>query len=292
MHAMSRLGCLIACLLIHHAVPAASVTVFAAGDIADCRTMSAATGDAAHTAAMIAPMIKGDPQARVLTLGDSTYPNGTLAEFTDCYAPTWGQFKDRTHPAPGNVEYVTPQAAGYFDYFGKAAGPDRRGYYRVKLGDWQVYSLSSSLDPQQHAAQLAWLKTELAAHPAACSMAYWHHPLLVAGKWGSLRMGDVWQALQAARVDVVLTGHAHLYARFAPQDSTARVDTANGITQFVVGTGGAELFSLDDRMPNVLFTRADHFGVLKLKLHADRYEWDFLSLDPAAPHDSGTLACH
>ena len=79
----------------------------------------------------------------MLALGDLTYPRGRLAEFTGCYQATWGRFKARTYPAPGNHEYATPGAAGYFQYFGAQAGP---GHYRFTLGSWQLYSLDSNLD--------------------------------------------------------------------------------------------------------------------------------------------------
>jgi hypothetical protein len=268
-----------------------SVTVFAVGDIADCRLLTAAASGAAKTAALVASMLKNDAQARVLTLGDSTYPNGALSEFNDCFGPTWGQFKQITHPAPGNHEYKTPNAAGYFDYFGAAAGPDRRGYYRLQLGTWQVYSLNSFLEPEGHAAQLAWLKKELAANPAACKLAYWHHPLFSSGVYGSQRMRDAWDILYAAGVDVVLTGHDHLYERFAPQDGAGRLDAAKGISQFVVGTGGAELLPIKEMLQNSAASQTMHFGVLKLNLRAGGFDWQFLPVDTVA-FDSGTQACH
>jgi acid phosphatase type 7 len=269
-----------------------SVTVYAAGDIADCRILSAAAGDGARTAALIAPFLQRDPQSRVLTLGDSTYPDGALSEFNDCYGPTWGQFKQVTHPAPGNHEYRTPGAAGYFDYFGAAAGPGRRGYYRFQLGAWQVYSLNSFLEPEQHAAQLDWLKKELAEHPAQCTMAYWHHPLFSSGEFGSQRMRGAWDILHDAGADLVLAGHDHLYERFAPQDGAGRLDRVRGITQFVVGTGGAELLPVKALLPTSVATTTMQFGVLKLTLRAAGFDWQFLSAGDGAVHDSGAQDCH
>ena len=78
---------------------------------------------------------------RTHRLGDNTYPVGLLKEFEECYAPTWGQFKQRTHPSPGNHEYYTPHAVGYYTYFGETAGPGRRGYYSFAHGGWHILSL-------------------------------------------------------------------------------------------------------------------------------------------------------
>lgn len=282
---------LVGIALMPHAVQAESVTLYAAGDIADCRTAKAAAGGA-RTAALIAPLLERDRLARVLTLGDSTYPDGALSEFNDCYGPTWGRLKQVTHPAPGNHEYRTPGAAGYFDYFGAAAGPGRRGYYRFQLGAWQVFSLNSFLEPKEHAAQLAWLKQELADNRALCTLAYWHHPLFSSGEYGSQRMRDAWDILYAANADLVLTGHDHLYERFAPQDGAGRLDRSKGITQFVVGTGGAELLPIKEKLPNSAASQTMQFGVLKLVLHATQFDWQFLSADSSSAIDSGKQDCH
>lgn len=273
------------------AAPAA-VDVYAAGDIADCREQPADAIGAAKTAALLAPLLQADPQARVITLGDNTYPVGALSEFTNCYGPSWGKFKAVTHPSPGNHEYGTPKAAGYFDYFGTVAGPERRGYYRYQLGPWQVYSLNSYLEPAQHAAQLAWLKQELAAHPSACAMAYWHHPLFSSGNYASPRMRDTWDILYDANVDLIVAGHDHLYERFVPQDGAGKRDAARGITQFVVGTGGAELLQLKELLPNSAAVQTMQFGVLKLNLHAGGFSWRFLPINPSVVQDSGEQACH
>ena len=154
-------------------------------------------------------------EAVVLTLGDNAYPIGLPIEFSNCYQPTWGQFKKNTYPSPGNHDYYTPAAIGYYAYFGNAAGPARRGYYSVELGSWHIVSLNSNLQPEDHQAQLAWLKKDLAQHKAPCTLAYWHHPLTSSGGHGNNdRMLDVWEVLQEAKADAVLASHDHNYERF------------------------------------------------------------------------------
>jgi 3',5'-cyclic AMP phosphodiesterase CpdA len=275
------------------AEPAApAVTVYAAGDIALCQSDPARSG-AAATAAVIAAGLAADPLASVLMLGDATYPRGRAAEFANCYAPTWGQFRERTFPAPGNHEYATAGAAGYFGYFGAAAG---RGYYSVQLGAWRLYSLNSNLGPGQHAAQLAWLRDDLMAHPTRCTLAYWHHPLYSSGMHGNIaQMKDVWQLLYQAGAELVLSGHDHIYERFAPQDADGRRDDARGIRQFVVGTGGAFATPLFWPRDNSEVRDANHIGVLKLVLDADGYAWEFLDAAPDGDGmrmDRGTARCH
>ncbi len=272
--------------------PGKSVTIYAAGDIADCRKSKPEHSGAAKTASLIAAALAKDKDAAVLTLGDATYPVGLLEEFTECYEPTWGQFKHRTFPSPGNHEYYTPAAVGYYDYFGNIAGPTRRGYYSVDIGTWHVVSINSNLKPIDHQQQLAWLKTDLAQHPARCTLAYWHHPLYSSGGHGNNeRMADVWQALQAAGAAVILVSHDHDYERFAPQDADARRDDARGIREFVVGTGGARLTPLFARKPNSDISDNATHGVLRMVLKDGSYEWEFLPVAGGSFTDRGAALC-
>jgi hypothetical protein len=278
-----------------HAAPGDGYTLFAAGDIARCKHPDPAWSGAAATAAIVAAGLAGNPNAAVLMLGDATYPRGTEREFADCYGPTWGRFKDRTYPAPGNHEYATQGASGYFNYFGSAAG---RGYYSVELGSWHMVSLDSNLAPAAHAAQLAWLKDDLARHPTRCTLAYWHHPLYSSGGHGSIaRMKDAWELLYQAGAEIVLGGHDHDYERFAPQDADGRLDAARGIRQFVVGTGGAYATPFLWIRANSEVRDSSRDGVLKLRLKDDGYEWEFLEAKrdgfPNGPApDRGAGRCH
>lgn len=276
------------------ALAAPSYTVLAAGDIARCAHPDPKWSGAAATAKLVERELAGNPNAAVLLLGDNTYPVGTLAEFTDCYGPTWGRFKERTLPAPGNHEYYTAGARGYFDYFGKAAAG---GYYRVQLGSWQVYSLDSNLAPGPAAVQLAWLKAELAANPSHCTLAYWHHPLYSSGGHGSMpNMRAAWDALHEAGAEVVLSGHDHDYERFAPQDGAGNF-AARGVRQFVAGTGGAFMTPFLLPLANSEVRDNSRSGVLRLRLHEGGYDWEFLEAEYEgfpngnAP-DRGEGKCH
>lgn len=274
-------------------LPGPGVAVFAAGDIADCGPHPPEHSGAARTAALVEAQLARDGSAVVLTLGDHTYPVGRPAEFTDCYHPTWGRFKSRTFPAPGNHEYRTPGASGYFDYFGDAAGPGRRGYYSFRLGTWHVVSLNSNLRPPEHAAQLAWLKADLERHPSPCTLAFWHHPRYSSGGHGNNgRMADVWEVLQAAGADVALTSHDHDYERFVPQNAHGRRDDARGIRQFVAGTGGAALTPFWFPKFNSEATDNSVHGVLKMVLRETGYEWTFLPVDGGGFTDRGAALCH
>lgn len=276
---------------------ASGVTVFAAGDIADCRKTPAADSGAARTAALIGAGIAADPTAMVLALGDTTYPVGLPAEFADCYAPTWGQFKSRTLPAPGNHEYYTTGAPGYFGYFGAAAGPAQRGYYSTEVGTWHVISLNSNLKAPAADAQLAWLADDLATlrrrDSSACVLAFWHHPLYSSGGHSNNpHMRAIWEALMAARADLVLAAHDHDYERFAPQDAAGNADPAGGIRSFVVGNGGARLTPFTATKANSQAQDNSVHGVIKLVLKARGYEWAFLPVDGSAPRDAGHAGCH
>jgi acid phosphatase type 7 len=271
----------------------ASVTVYAAGDIAECRRAPPEESAAAKTARLIAAGLAQDAKAAVLTLGDNTYPIGLLDEFTGCYDATWGRFKNRTYPAPGNHEYKTPAAVGYYTYFADRAGSGRRGYYSFDLGAWHVVSLNSNLQAAEQERQIAWLKSDLAAHPTRCTLAYWHHPRFSSGGHGdNASMKDFWQALDAAGADVVLAGHDHDYERFAPQDSNGRPDDARGIREFVVGTGGAGLTPLGWTKPNSEISNNTTHGVLRMTLKDNGYEWDFMPVGKGTFKDHGVALCH
>ncbi|HSK85986.1 MAG TPA: metallophosphoesterase [Rubrobacter sp.] len=219
--------------------------VVAAGDIAACAT----EGDEA-TARLV-----GGIEGTVLTLGDNAYPDGSGENFAECYDPSWGQFKVRTKPSPGNHEYETAGASGYFDYFdyfGDAAGDPDEGYYSYDLGSWHIVALNSNCGEGEircgpGSPQVQWLEEDLAANDEeACTLAYFHHPLFTSGEYrpGIERVEHLWEILYAAGVDVVLNGHDHNYQRFAPQDPQGRADPEDGIRQFVVGTGaGASIRS-------------------------------------------------
>jgi acid phosphatase type 7 len=272
-----------------------SITIYTAGDIADCQKKPASKTMAARTAEIIATGIKQDPNAIVITLGDNVYPGGLMRHYVNCYVPTWGQFKDRTLASPGNHDGGNGKAPDYFSYFGKAAGAARRGYYRHSAGNWQIYSFNSNLEDDKMQAQLGWLKQELATHnkPNQCTLAFWHHPYFSSGGHGNNDfMRDIWQALQDAKADVVLAGHDHNYERLAPITADGKIDEKNGIRSFIVGTGGAFLTPMFFPKPQTEARDNSTFGVLKLTLHERSYEWEFLPVGGKGFTDKGRGDCH
>jgi acid phosphatase type 7 len=264
------------------------VVLIAAGDIASC----ASDGDEAT--ALLVQAIEGT----VATLGDSVYEHGSAEQFAQCYAPTWGRVKDRTRPAVGNHEYLTAGAAPYFEYFGPAAGLPGQGYYSYDLGVWHVVVLNSICWEAggcgRDAPQAIWLAADLAAHPTACTLAYWHVPRFSSGYHGNADFVQVlWDVLHAAGADVVLNGHDHDYERFAPQDPHGNPDAERGLREFVVGTGGRGHYAFPDGPePNSEVRDATTYGVLKLTLAADHYAWEFVPVAGGTFTDAGEAACH
>ena len=241
--------------------------------------------------------------AAVLTLGDNQYEDGTLAKFRTVYDRGWGRFKAITRPAVGNHEYVTPGAGGHFDYFngvGRFSGPagDRdKGYYSFDVGTWHVIALNSVCDAvggcDAGSPQEQWLRADLAAHPTRCTLAYFHHPRFSSGQEGSsTRFIPFWRALYEAGADVVLSGHAHDYERFAPQTPAGVADADRGIRQFVVGNGGKFLYDFEAPQPNSEARDATTMGVLKLTLRADGYAWRHVPEARGGFTDAGTGVCH
>lgn len=261
-----------------------SVTFVGAGDIASCNS----SGDEAT-----ASLLDGIP-GTVFTLGDNVYDNGTATEFTNCYNPTWGRHKSRTLPSPGNHDYNTAGASGYYGYFGAAAGDPAKGYYSYDLGDWHIIALNSNIARDAASAQIAWLTSDLAANTKTCTLAYWHHPRFSSGleHGNDTSVQPFWDALYAANADVVLSGHDHDYERFAPQTPTGVADAAGGIREFVVGTGGRSHYSLGTLKANSQVFDGTTYGVLRLTLSAGGYSWQFVPVPGGQFTDSGTGTCH
>ena len=271
----------------------ATVTIYAAGDIAECHNVAAKESMAARTADLIAAALADDRTAVALTLGDNAYPNGSATDYENCYDPTWGRFKQRTLPSPGNHEYHTPAATAYYEYFGALAGPPHRGYYSAAVGTWHVISLNSNLIGDDQKAQLDWLKADLAAHRGGCKLAFWHHPVYSSGSHGNNGvMRDAWRLLAAAGTDLVLSGHDHDYERFAPQDVDGNIDIEHGIRQFVVGGGGAGLTKMRSRRAHSETVDNLSHGVIKLQLLPASYVWNYLAVGDSAQADRGSADCH
>jgi hypothetical protein len=244
------------------------------------------------------------PLAGVLPLGDNQYEDGTLAGYLGSYDSTWGLFKSITYPTPGNHEYNTAGAAGYFDYFNGTgvadgvAGSRSQGYYSYDIGTWHLVSLNSNCSSAggctATSPQTQWLRSDLAAHPAACTLAYWHHPRFSSGAThgDNSSMQPIWQALYDGNADVVLSGHEHVYERFAPQTATGVADPVRGIREFVVGTGGRSHYGFATPEPNSELRNSDTFGILKLTLHAGSYDWAFVPEAGKTFTDFGSANCH
>jgi acid phosphatase type 7 len=267
--------------------PPSGKVIVAAGDIADCSS----DGDEA-TARIVVGM-----EGTVLTLGDNAYEDGTAQDFSECYEPTWGQFKERTRPAPGNHDYETEGASAYFDYFGEAAGEPGKGYYSYDLGQWHIVALNSNCEDVGCGAsspQLRWLEADLAKDAKTCTLAYFHYPLFSSGKYrpGIREVKPLWEALYAADADVVLNGHDHNYQRFAPQDPDGNADPQRGIREFVVGTGGRSHYSILGPIANSEVYNDETYGVLKLTPHPEGYEWRFIPVEGETFTDSGSARCH
>jgi acid phosphatase type 7 len=231
----------------------------------------------------------------VLELGDNQYPVGRYKSYERYYARSWGRFNSISHPVPGNHEYLSRDASGYYSYFDAAAGDPSRGYYSYDLGKWHLIALNAQCEfiggCAVGSAEEQWLAADLRQHPAACILAYWHQPRFSSGQHGDEPVYDAfWRDLVAAHADVVLNGHDHDYERFAPQDPSGNADPS-GIREFVVGTGGKSHYQFKAIRPNSVVRNDTASGVLVMTLHSDGYSWRFESVDGSF-QDSGNARCH
>lgn len=268
--------------------PAPDPVIVAAGDVSNCSNQEK----------FLTGYLVDGIDGTVLVLGDGNNAGGLLEEYRDCYDPAWGRAKARTRPVPGNHDYAQGNASGYFTYFGDAATPlepgctrDCKGYYSYDLGSWHIVALNSEIPAEAGSAQEQWLRADLAAHPAVCTLAYWHKPRFSSQYPGINGGVDLYQALYEYGADVVLTGHAHGYERFGLQDTTGQADPGRGIRQFVVATGGAPLRDFKFIQPNSEARDAETYGVLKMTLRPTGYDWEFVPIPGKTFTDSGSGEC-
>ncbi len=265
------------------------LTIETAGDIA---CSSGPTPTTCHQAATSDILVTTKPTA-VLPLGDNQYWAGELWAFRAYYRPSWGRLKAITHPSPGNHEYLTKHAAGYFTYFGSPAGDPRKGYYSFDVGAWHVIALNSEINHGSTSRQVVWLKADLSNHPVLCTLAYWHRPRWTSGWHGNdPSYGAFWRVLYRAHADVVLNGHDHDYERFALQAPSGATDTTHGIREFVVGTGGSFHRPWARMAANSQARNDFTFGVLRLRLRRASYVWKFLPEAGKRWTDYGSTRCH
>ena len=258
--------------------PSDDVVLVGAGDISECES------DGDELTAQLLDVVPGT----VFTTGDNAYEEGRIDEFNNCYGPTWGRHKDRTKPVPGNHEYLTSDAAGYFQYFNNIPS-----YYAYNLGSWRIYALNSEIDVSETSPQIMWLKEDLAANPAQCVLAYWHQP-----RWssGSHHGSDddyqtLWQIFYEAGAELVLNGHEHHYERFAEMNANG-ASVSPGLREIVVGTGGRDLYEFGSVLPASEVRNDSTFGVLKVTLRANGYDWEFIPVAGSTFTDSGSTDCH
>jgi alkaline phosphatase len=259
---------------------AGGAILLAVGDIAYC----GASAD--EKVGQLAARLPGT----IALLGDNAYDNGSATDYASCFNPTWGGFLDRIRPVPGNHEYETRQAAAYFAYFGTRVGKVGEGWYSYDVGAWHLIALNSNCGAIRGGCEgrgsdeLAWLVQDLAAHPARCTLAYWHHPRYSSGRHGDNDMTEeIWQALSDAGADVVLEGHDHDYERMSP---------VRGIRSFVVGTGGRSLYGWPRGPGAHTEVRAnDTYGLLQLTLRDADYSWKFIPAAGGKFTDAGSATC-
>jgi hypothetical protein len=281
-------------------------TLYLAGDI--CKHNQGGSDNTANckkTGDQLRSLLAANPGAQVQTLGDNVNndPTGSYdSEYKDLYAPNWGSFLNVTHTLMGNHDTYPPSGTTpYYSYFGADTG-GRPGYYSYNIGaNWHVIVLNAQCGQaggcSATSTQTKWLKSDLATNTKKCVMAVWHQP-----RWTSGRHTDNssyaawWDLLYQYKADIVANGHNHNYERFNLINSSEKA-AADGIREFIVGTGGA---------PGDSFTYAAHpldpneavrnqsavYGVLRLTLNDSSYSWKFLPVSGYTFTDSGSQACH
>jgi hypothetical protein len=288
---------------------ASDPVIAAAGDIA-CDPVDGSFNNGNGTSSLCRQLATSDVLVNggfdaVLALGDNQYECGSSQAFLGSYDLSWGKVKSITHPAAGNHEYQTSGAtdcdatnagaAGYYSYFGAAAGAPGQGYYSFDIGAWHLISLNTQCSQVggcgTSSPQYLWLQSDLAAHPNQCLLAYWHIPLFSSYPNAAPNSQPFWNLLYSAHADLILNGHSHTYERFGQQNPSGGADP-NGIRQIIVGTGGKSHYSITSTAANSEVWNTSTYGVLKLSLHSNSYDWQFMPIAGQTFTDSGSNSCH
>jgi acid phosphatase type 7 len=277
----------------------AGETIAAVGDMV-CESSISPTANSCQQQA-VADRIAGDHSiSTFLSLGDLQYQVGALAEFNMAYNASYGQLNAKVKPVPGNHEYGTPNAAGYFSYFGSRAGDPTKGYYTFTQGSWRFLALNTNLSCtviscSAGSAQEQFVRSTLATDKVAgrvCSLAYWHHPRFASdtSHGNNTDMQALWSAMNDYGVDAVLNGHVHTYERF-DQLNTAGAPSADGVREFIIGTGGVGHYTNGPPKPGSVVRIETEFGYTRFQLFSNGYSWDFIN-DKGQILDSGTAPCN
>ena len=270
-----------------------SVALLAVGDVhAHCGT--------AYPGYKTAALARAETSALIVLVGDNAGNHGTAAEY-ECLHNSWGPLKARTRMVMGNHERnLDSSAKAYYDYANGvgvdsgSAGKRGKGYYAFDYGTWRILVLNSE---QAQTEQVAWVKADIAAHPVKCQLALFHKFLFTSGTTvkPATVVKQFWRALQAAGADVIVNGHDHTYQRNAKvhwdQSRGIGVRDALGIRQFIVGTGGAYPGRLSATPSPFMENMAVAYGVLKLRLYPEHYEWRFVDIH-GMTLDRGEDVCH
>jgi 3',5'-cyclic AMP phosphodiesterase CpdA len=267
------------------AKPSKNPVVAAVGDIA-CPAGDPTTASSCQQQAVSDAIVKSDPTS-VWLLGDIQYLNGELDQFRESFGKAFAPLRKRWRPTPGNHEYATTNAAGYYEFFGKRAGPYRRGFYSFDIGSWHVVSLNANctiIDCTAKSFQARWLRNDLKKHPSRCTAAIWHQPLFSSGveHGNDPLVRPLWQILQNNRADLVLNGHDHDFEEFSRQDAYGRPDP-KGMIEFVSGAGGKSWYQFGKVQPNSKVRIGNTFGFLKLKLKQNSFDWSYVTKDNKVP---------
>jgi acid phosphatase type 7 len=280
-----------------------SVTVVAAGDIA-CDPASGSFKDGLGTASNCrqehtARLVEEIDPALVLGLGDMQYEEGTLDNYARSYDRSWGRFKDKTLVVAGGLHDFYG-GGDFYEYWGERAGPaPLRNWFSRDAGAWHLVFLNSYCDEvggcEPGDPQYEWLRADLAASDAACTLAMWHEPRFTSGA----RNGEdedvdpLWDLLYEQGAELVLVGHEHNYERFAPMNGDGERDDASGVREFVVGTGGKSLGAdWESIRPSSEVRQEEVYGVLRLTLRPDGYDWEFVAEPGQSFTDAGSGECH
>lgn len=194
-----------------------------------------------------------------ITLGDNFYGEGLSSpddpRWKNEYEALYGRLGVEIFASFGNHDEYDPDSPpAEILYAGKSKTwrfPAQ--YYTYTAGPVQFFVIDAN-DPS--VLQQEWLRESLDKSTAAWKVVYGHFPLYLAAGGGEYRaLSELLMPILKGRADVYLAGHHHSMQHVKPVD---------GVNFFIIGSGGATSYQVDDNSPRKLFAKSEYgFGVVE-----------------------------
>jgi 3',5'-cyclic AMP phosphodiesterase CpdA len=211
----------------------------------------------------------------ILTTGDNAYNDGTYAQFDSRVFQIYQDIFSKVglFPTLGNHDDNTNNGAPYLDIFDLPSNAWRAGdkerYYAFDYGNVHFVALDSNapLDADDNASSddmFDWLRQDLSQTSQPWKIVALHHPAYSTGPHGSDSrvQAKLVPIFEAYGVDIVFSGHDHIYQRSQPlRGGQGATVGQGGIVYIVSGAGSAASYGCNNAFWTVISYCSQSYGL-------------------------------